>query len=553
MKKITLKKSDILSGGINAIRRAVDCFPDECVISIEKGDYFFGFEDTKPAYYPISNTFCKETRDTFFQIKDLSNVEIDFCGSNLVFSGWSMPFAVTGGKNVTLKNFTIDYSIPSNAEGEVVSVENDRFRVKLDPESFPFFIENGNLFFHDKSYTSKCWSIFEFERDSLCVRGENAEKYRNMELFYTDRPDVIEVKSTPDVMPKIGNIFVFRHGDRTHCGIFAQNSEELTFENISVYNSCGIAVVCQFCDTLKFRNVSVIPNLNKNRKVLSSHDDGIQISNCRGLVTIEGCRFRGLMDDAINIHGTSALVEKTEGKTIFGRFAEGCSTEFDRFAKSGDTIGFIERPTLNTLLKNTAVSYRLTDRDHFEITLENEPEVNSDTPLALENLTNNPEVIVKNCLFDMGRARGLLIGTNKRAVIKGNIFNTSGSAILSSGDANGWFESGSCRDITITDNYFSENCLSGEYQFGEAIISFYPVVDDKKRCNGFHGNVKIENNKFVTRNKTIGYFTCTNDIKITDNTIIQSTRSSGKLPCLFVYDTCNSITEENNSIYGPTE
>lgn len=87
MKKITLKKSDILSGGINAIRRAVDCCPDECVISIEKGDYFFGFEDTKPAYYPISNTFCKETRDTFFQIKDLNNAEIDFCGSNLVFSG----------------------------------------------------------------------------------------------------------------------------------------------------------------------------------------------------------------------------------------------------------------------------------------------------------------------------------------------------------------------------------------------------------------------------------------------------------------------------------
>ena len=553
MKEIILKKSDILSGGINAIRRAVECCPKDCVISIEKGDYSFDFADTKPAYYPISNTFCKETRNTFLQIENLNNVEIDFCGSNLIFSGWSMPFAVTGGKNVTLKNFTLDYSIPSNAEGEVVSIDSDCFKVRIDPESSPFFIEDKSLFFRDEFYTSKCWSIFEFERDSLCVRGENAEKYRDMEFFYTDRPDVIGVACPHNVKPEIGNIFVFRHGDRTHCGIFAQNSESLKFENISIYNSCGIAVVCQFCNTVEFRNLSVVPNLNKNRKVLSSHDDGIQISNCRGLVTIDGCRFKGLMDDAINIHGTCAVVEKRDGKILYGRFAEGCSTGFDRFLKPGDTVALIERSTLNTVSKIAAVSYHLTDRDHFEITLESEPEVNSDTPLAIENFTNNPEVIVKNCLFDMGRARGLLIGTNKKAVIKGNIFNTSGSAILSSGDANGWFESGSCRDITITDNYFSENCLSGEYQFGEAIISFYPVVDDKKRCDGFHSKVKIENNKFVTQNKTIGYFTCTNDIKIANNTIIQSTRSSGNLPRLFVYDACNSITEENNSIYGPID
>lgn len=91
MKKITLKKSDILSGGINAIRQAVDGCPDECVISIEKGDYFFGFADTKPAYYSISNTFCKRQGTHFFKSRISATSELIFAVPIWFFRGGLCP------------------------------------------------------------------------------------------------------------------------------------------------------------------------------------------------------------------------------------------------------------------------------------------------------------------------------------------------------------------------------------------------------------------------------------------------------------------------------
>ena len=44
------------------------------------------------------------------------------------------------------------------------------------------------------------------------------------------------------------------------------------------------------------------------KRVLSGHDDGVHVSNCRGLVTIERSRFHGLMDDPVNVHGTSVRI-----------------------------------------------------------------------------------------------------------------------------------------------------------------------------------------------------------------------------------------------------
>ena len=53
----------------------------------------------------------------------------------------------------------------------------------------------------------------------------------------------------------------------------------------------------------------MVPNPNKNR-YLSGHDDGFHFSNCRGQISVSHCEFAALMDDPINIHGTSVRVEE---------------------------------------------------------------------------------------------------------------------------------------------------------------------------------------------------------------------------------------------------
>ena len=95
---------------------------------------------------------------------------------------------------------------------------------------------------------------------------------------------------------------------------------------------------------------------------------------------------------------------------------------------------------------------------------------------ALENLTWAPDVSIRNNFFGSCRARGVLVTTPGKVVIENNIFESSGSAILISGDANGWYESGAVKDVMIRNNTFNEACLTSMFQFCEAIISIYPEI-----------------------------------------------------------------------------
>ena len=70
-------------------------------------------------------------------------------------------------------------------------------------------------------------------------------------------------------------------------------------------------------ENVSFKKVKSNPNQKKNR-YFSGHDDGLHISNCKGKIVIDSCSFSGLMDDPINVHGTSVLItEKINNRQQF--------------------------------------------------------------------------------------------------------------------------------------------------------------------------------------------------------------------------------------------
>ncbi|KAA2284222.1 alpha-1,3-galactosidase B, partial [Acinetobacter sp. AB118710] len=81
----------------------------------------------------------------------------------------------------------------------------------------------------------------------------------------------------------------------------------------------------------------------------------------------------------------------------------------------------------------------------------------------------------------------------KKTLVENNRFDhTSGTAILLCGDANGWYETGSCHDIQIRNNTFI-NALTNMFQFTNAIISIYPEIPDlKNQQKYFHSHIVIE-------------------------------------------------------------
>ena len=110
-------------------------------------------------------------------------------------------------------------------------------------------------------------------------------------------------------------------------------------------------------------------------------------------------------------------------------------------------------------------------------------------------------------------------GQTGRVGCRDNLFDhTHGSAILLSGDANGWYESGPCEEVLITGNHFI-NALTARYQFTEGVISIFPVLRKVVPGKYYHGRVVVEGNTFDTFPSPLLYALSVRELVWRDNLV----------------------------------
>jgi hypothetical protein len=396
---------------------------------------------------------------------------------------------------------SIDWDIPLTAEAGVVEVTESHMDLRIDPVESPYIIEKGKLVFVGEGWKSAWWGTMEFDRETRAVAyktgdwgclGNGWNSYTAEELS----PGLLRLKHAFRRLPARGNLLVLRHSERDHSGIFIIESRKVLLTDINMYHNAGLGILSQFAEDLTFRRINSVPNPAKNR-ILAGHDDGLHFSNCAGQITVDNCRFHALMDDPINVHGTSVrIMEKIDANTVLCKFMHEQSIGMT-WARPGETIGFIENNTLLTVARGTVGQFEPIQPDLFRLRFKDPLPAGIETGFALENLTWTPDVLITGSRFESCRARGILVSTPGRVIIENNLFESSGSAILIAGDANNWYESGGVTDVLIRNNHFTDQCLTSMYQFCEAVISIYPEIPkpDPSKA-GFHRNIRIENNQF---------------------------------------------------------
>ena len=87
-------------------------------ICFGKGLYPFYPERGAREFLTLSNNDSGNKRIAFL-IKDMRNVTIEGDGSDFMFHGCMVPFAVKGSSNVTIKGVSVDYDYPWTFEGTV--------------------------------------------------------------------------------------------------------------------------------------------------------------------------------------------------------------------------------------------------------------------------------------------------------------------------------------------------------------------------------------------------------------------------------------------------
>lgn len=531
---VTIKVSDFglkpgtKENAIPAIIKAIN----ECkkhpnsVLLFEKGRYDFRIDSSFTREYFESNTTNDGPKNLAILIEGCKGLTLDGGGADFIFHGAIQPLTLDSSENIHIKNINIDWDIPLTAQAKIVAATPKNIDLEIDTTQFPYEITNGKLIFTGENWKAAPNGFMEYEAnthriaaetgDQGCIRGD-WKKYTFEEL----KPGIVRMNGEFTRTPATGNILILRHSKRDHAGIFIQTSTNVTLENINLYHCAGLGILSQFSRNLNYQNVKVIPNSAKNRYI-SGHDDGFHVSNCAGKVTITGCEFGGLMDDPINVHGTSVkIIERLSDRRLKCRFMHEQSTNMS-WGHLNDTIGFIKHRSMQTVSRGTLTHFEKVTRDEFVVEFNQPLPSEIQVGYALENLSWSPALTIQKCTFGSCRARGLLVSTPGKVLIDNNTFESSGSAILVAGDANGWYESGAVSDVTITNNIFKDGCMTSMYQFCEGIISIYPIIPEVDSIKPFHRNITIEHNTFNAFDYPVLYALSVDGIRFNYNRIIRS-------------------------------
>ncbi len=430
------------------------------------------------------------------------HVRIHGQGARIVARGKMILVCIDRSEDVRITDLQFDYHRPTVSEYRVTAAAGDHFELEVHPDSH-YEVKDGQLTWLGEGWT-KTGNLTqelnpgtdEVRRTRISLKDLNIEEIEPFHLRATGRSPL-----------QPGRIYQVRDTFRDYAAVFTRRSKDIVWQDVRFYFLHGMGLVSQFSENLTFDRVSIAPDPDSGRTT-AAWADGIHVSSCRGKVLIRDCRFSGLHDDPINIHGTHLrVVDKLSDNQIKVHFMHGQTFGFMAF-NPGDAITFVRWDSLETYAPNTVKRAELVNPREMLLTLERPVPTRLQENDVVENISWTPEVRITGCEVRRTPTRGFLITTRRQAVIENNTFyRTWMSAILLENDASGWYESGAIRDLTIRNNGFF-NCR-------EPVIHINPR--NSRPNPAVHRNIRILDNCFELRDKLAIQAHSTSGLTITGN------------------------------------
>ena len=474
---------------------------------------------------PVKPEFCgnkfrkisnNDPGDKFiaFDICGADGLTIEGNGTTLLFTGFVSPFNIENSRGITIKDLNIDYTRTFHSEGLITGSGKDWVKLKF-PEDYDVQLKSGILVFKDGfgneypygnllEFDSKKKEVAHYVRD-YWVRGPGLEAEALPDGDYRVYEKDIEVTE--------GNILVFGAKSRLNPAFTLDGCDGFSLANVNIWHCGGMGVIAQRSRDLSLDKVNVVPSPGKDR-MISITADATHFINCKGFIRMTGCTFTNQKDDATNIHGWYSVARrKISGNQLLLWSHYGVD-----FAREGMELELVDHNTMMTYdtLKVSSV-YKYNDDLSVVTFTEPVPEKFEEKDV-LADISANPDVLIEDCSFGNNRARGLLIGSRGKVVIRNNRFHVPGAAILFEGDGNYWYEQSGVRDVTISGNTF-ENCLYGSKSWGKAYIAVGSGIPQRDSSR-YHRNITIEGNTFRTYDPRILNLYCVDGVTYRDNKVI---------------------------------
>lgn len=507
---------------------------EKVILRFPEGRYEFHEKGAAVREYYISNHDQTNPKKVGIALEDMKNLTLDGQGSEFVFHGRMLPVSLLRSENCLLKNFSIDFENPHIAQVKIV--ENDpQDGIVFEPAPWvDYRIAKDSIFeAYGEGWTMRhSWGI-AFDGDTKHLVYNTSDIGCPTKGASEVAPRRIHAPGWKDARLVPGTVVAMRGWGRPTPGIFLSHDVNTTIENVKVHYAEGMGLLAQLCENITLEKFGVCLKGDADPRYFTTQADATHFSGCKGKIVSCNGLYEGMMDDAINVHGTYLkVVKRVDDRTLVGRYMHGQSWGFE-WGCPGDEVQFIRSNTMELVGKqNKIISIRPYDKEQTEgareflITFQEPVDqvINEQSGFGIENLTWTPEVLFSGNVIRNNRARGSLFSTPRKTIVENNLFDhTSGAAILLCGDCNGWFETGACRHVIIRKNRFV-NALTNLFQFTNAVISIYPEIPDLKgQQQYFHGGpeggIVIEDNEFETFDAPILYAKSVDGLVFRNNAI----------------------------------
>ena len=521
----------------DAVRKIVAGHQDASpiVLRFAKGEYhFYPTPELEREYY-ISNHDQPNPKPVGIPLENLQNIVLDGQGARFIFHGRMLPLSLFNCQNCTLKNFSVDFENPHITQFKVIA--NDTAAREITFEVAPWVnykIDNGTFVAFGEGWQHTPQACIAFDGTTRHLVFNTSDLGVNFRKVSEKAPHVIVAGNWKQPKLTPGTVIAGRTWYRPAPGIFIHHSQNTRLENVQVHYAEGMGLLAQLCENITLDRFSVCGKGKDDPRYFTTQADATHFSGCKGTIVSQNGLYEGMMDDAINIHGTYLkVIEKNDDYTLTAAYMHSQSWGFF-WGESGDTVQFVKSATMEiTGERNTIAAISAQDKPtphgaktfKIRFTQPLPSALNSGESFGIENLTWTPEVEFSHNTIRNNRARGTLFSTPKRTLVAGNLFDhTSGTAILLCGDCNGWYETGACREVIIRNNRFV-NALTNQFQFTNAVISIYPEIPNlagqQKFFHGGEGTPKIiiEDNEFETFDEPILYAKSVQGLVFRNNTI----------------------------------
>ncbi|SDW30231.1 Right handed beta helix region [Lutibacter oricola] len=516
-----------------------------------KGQYEFYPENAIEMYRAVTN-HDNSLKRLAIPIFNFENFTLDGNGSTFMFHGKICPITVKGSTNTVLKNFTIDWEHSFVNEMKVIenNVEENSFVAEINSGKFDFRVENNQILFQHYDWEDVIGQNIAFDPKTKAPIWQT----RNYALNGKGKAKVVKLDNVKakftnitKVTPPVGTVFATYGpspgGNRFAQAIHLDQSKDNFIENVTVFAAGGMGVIAERCENITLNKFIVTSRSDRN---FATRADATHFLGCKGLIKVENCLLEHMMDDGINVHGAYIKVEKYLGEKTFL-----CEISHKQqwglvFAEPGDKIMLTSRETVLPIYETTVTKAKILNEKRVLITVSDVPAKMPTGPLSFENITWNPDLIMRNNTIRDNRARAALITTKGNVLIENNFFSSQMHGILIEGDNKAWYESGGVRDITIINNTFDNiGYGSGEHYPLFAAPLFLP--NQHIGAEKYHHNITFSNNKIKSYNGLLVHAFNVIGLKVEGNEVELSTKypTGSKLPTVSL-DYCENVSIQKN-------